>query len=303
MNPRPAVVGPVFDIAYSVLKSCPEYEMFRASRISRAEFAAFLDGIAPVLIDAGLPAEDIHFAKRYPPSDVEFVAGRLEYLSRCGVLPSPDYDREWYDQLAAEIRANHYHGPFRTYIYPEEARLLFAFADIVRPKSVAFLGSYYGYWAHAALATIAGHGGHAVLIDPDPRAQEVARRNLERSGLSEAVEVAVATGEEYLAKVSCQFDFVVLDAEGPREHPDPEQRGKAIYGRLMRHALTHMPSGSYLICHNILFEDIADCRYFDRIIMRNREELGPFLALVGREFRQFVECASTEGVGIGVRNG
>ena len=173
----------------------------------------------------------------------------------------------------------------------------------MRPKSAVFLGSYYGYWAHAALATIARHGGHAVLIDPDPRAQQVARRNLERPGLSDAIEIANTTGEEYLAKASGLFDFVVLDAEGPRTHPDPEQRGKAIYGRLLRHALPYMPPGSYLICHNILFEDIADCRYFDRIIARNRDELGPFLDLVRREFREFIECTSTEGVGIGIRAG
>ena len=303
MNPHAAAVGPIFDIAYSVLRSCPEYEDFCASACSRAEFAAFLDRTASALIGAGLPAEDVHFAKRYPRSEITFVDDELERLTRCGVLPSPQYDVEWYSRLAAEIRANHYHGPFRTYIYPEEARLLFAFADILRPKAAVFLGSYYGYWAHAALRAIAAHGGHAVLIDPDPRAQEVARRNLERSGLSDAVDIATTTAQEYLAGEPRQFDFVVLDAEGPRNHADPEQRGKAIYGLLLKHALPHMPPGSRLICHNILFEDIADCRYFERIIARNRDELGPFLDLIGREFRQFVECCSTEGVGIGVRAG
>ena len=76
------------------------------------------------------------------------------------------------------------HGPFRTYIYPEEARLLFAIADILRPKAAIFLGSYYGYWARAPLAVIARHGGRAVLVDPDPQAQAVARRNLKSAGSS-----------------------------------------------------------------------------------------------------------------------
>ena len=295
--------GPVFDIADSALKDFPEYAQFRAGAMSRAEFSGFLDRIAPVLIDAGLPPEDTHFAKRYPVSEAAFVADRLAELCLRGVLPSADYDGAHYDHLAAGIRARHDHGPYRTYIYPEEARLLFAFADILRPKSVLFLGSYYGYWAHAALATITAHGGRAVLVDPDARAQEVARRNVERAGWSHAVEVAVITGEEHMANGSGNYDLVVLDAEGPRTHRDPDQRGKAIYGRLLRHALPHMAPGSHLVCHNILFEDISGCPYFDRIIARNHDELGPFLELIGREFREFVECPSTEGVGIGRRAG
>jgi predicted O-methyltransferase YrrM len=298
-----ASVGPVFDVAYSVLKDHPEYERFCSGEISRGEFADFLDSIATILVDAGLPAEDVHFAKRYPASAAEFVDERLAALHQAGVLPSAGYDHGWYDQLAAEIHANHDHGPFRTYIYPEEARLLFAFADIVRPKSVMFLGSYYGYWAHATLAAVVKTGSRAVLIDPDPRAQEVARRNVERMGLQGAVEFATTTGEEYLSNPRQLYDFVVLDAEGPRTHPDPEQRGKAIYGRLLRHALPHMAPGSFLVCHNILFKDIVGCGYFDRIIARNQDELGPFMNLVRREFRQFVECTSTEGVGIGRRSG
>ena len=296
---RRAAAGPVFDLAYSVLKDHIEYRKFCSGEVSRAEFADFLDSIAPMLVEAGLPAEDVHFAKRYPASASAFVDGKLAALHQARVLPSADYNRGWYQQLAAEIQGNHDHGPFRTYIYPEEARLLFAFADIVRPKSVMFLGSYYGYWAHAALAAVVKNGGRAVLIDPDPRAQEVARRNVERVGLQGAVEFAITTGEAYLANPCTLYDFVVLDAEGPRTHPDPEQRGKAIYGRLLRHALPHMASGAYLVCHNILFEDIAGCPYFDRIIARNHDELGPFMDLVRREFLEFIECTSTEGVGIG----
>ena len=303
MTPERAIVGPVFDIAYSVLGSTPEYAQFRSSAMPRTQFAAFLDSIAPALIAAGLPAEDVHFAKRYPISEAAFVDDCLNRLRERGMLPSRDYDRDGYDRLAAQIRTTHDHGPFRTYIYPEEARLLYAFADIVRPRSVAFVGSFYGYWAHAALASIVAHGGRAVLIDPDPRAQEVARRNLDRAGLLDRVNIAITTGEEYLAHPTGSFDFVVLDAEGPRTHPDPEQRGKAIYGRLLRHLLPHMPPSAYLICHNILFEDIASCSYFDRIIARNLEELGPFRDLVAREFREFIECPSTEGVGIGRRAG
>jgi predicted O-methyltransferase YrrM len=292
-----AKAGPIFDIAWSVLGSHPRYRSFLDGG-TRQEFSAFLDGIAPDLVAAGLPAEDVHFAKRYPRSERGFVRDTLQTLVERGVLPGSTYDESGYDAVVAAMNGRYDHGRFRTYIYPEEARLLFAIFDIVRPRSALFLGSYYGYWAHAALSALARHGGRAVLIDPDPEAQALAHRNLAAAGLLGSVELVVAAGQDYLDAASASFDLVVLDAEAPRDHPDPAQRGKGIYDLLLRHALPRMTPGALLVCHNILFEDAAGCAYFDRIIARNRTELGPFLEAVRRDFTHFVECTSTEGVGV-----
>ena len=294
--------GPVFAIAQSVLAPRPEYQSFLSGG-SRGEFSIFLDSIAPELIAAGLPPDDVQFAKRYPRSHTSFVGHALARLTDIGLLPQPDYDEAGYERIAAQIRDDYDHGPFRTYIYPEEARLLFAVADILRPRSAIFLGSYYGYWARAPLSVIARHGGHAVLVDPDPKAQDVARHNLEAAGLLDAVELAVTTGQDYLRQTSDRYDLAVLDAETPRDFPDPQQRGKAVYGPLLQHALTRMTPDATLVCHNYLFEDVAGCGFFDRIIERNREELAAFLDIAGREFAGLVECTSTEGVGVGKRRG
>jgi predicted O-methyltransferase YrrM len=298
--PESAVTGPVFEIVHSVLKSRKEYQSFLNGGAS-SEFSAFLDSVAPELVAAGLPADDVQFAKRFPRSEKAFVRDALKTLVDRGILPSSDYDEDGYHALADEIRAQYDHGPFRTYIYPEESRLLFAIADIVRPKSVVFLGSYYGYWARAALAVIAQHGGRAVLVDPDPNVQDVARRNLKSAGLLDSVELAVTTGQEYLVETEALFDLVVLDAETPRDHPDPQLSGKAVYGPLLQHALPRMTSGAILVCHNYLFEDVANCDYFDGIIVRNKDELGLFLSIAAEEFPNLTECTSTEGVGVGKR--
>jgi predicted O-methyltransferase YrrM len=288
--------GPVFDIALPVLAPTVGFRAFQAGG-SRADFARFLDSIAPDLIAAGLPVEDVHFAKRYPRSPDAFVDDMLLDLNAQGILPGIEYDKDWYRTLTAGMNDNYRHGSFRTYIYPEEARLLFAAVNILRPKSAVFLGSYYGYWAHTALASIVRHGGRAVLVDPDPAAQAVARGNIERAGLSGRVEVAVTSGQQFADEVENSYDLVVLDAEGPRDHPDPEQRGKCIYAPLLRHILPRIAKNACLACHNILFQDIANCRYFDAVIERNHRELDPFMALASAEFPLFLECTSTEGVG------
>jgi predicted O-methyltransferase YrrM len=299
---QPPITGPIYNIASSVLKSRPEYEAWRLGCSSRAEFCAFLDRVAPELISAGLPAEDVQFAKRYPRSESDFVSEVLLNLASRGVVPRATHDPAVYDELAGFIYTQYQHGDFRTYIYPEEARLLFHTVEILQPTSAIFLGSYYGYWAAPSAVSIASRGGRIVLVDPDPRAQALAAINIERLGIADAVEVAVATAQDYLEDVDVRFDFVALDAEGPRTHPDPEQRGKRIYAPLLRHVLPHLTPDACLACHNILFEDIAKCSYFDRIITRNRDELGPFLHILMSEFPNFTECTSTEGVGIGRRS-
>jgi predicted O-methyltransferase YrrM len=288
--------GPIFDIARPILDSSASYKAFQDGG-SRAEFGRFLDTISPQLVAAGLPPEDVHFAKRYPRCPVRFVDDALAELVARGIVPGVTYDRDWYEELIARMAVNYGHGTFQTYIYPEEARLLFALAEILRPKAAIFLGSYYGYWAHAALAAIISHGGRAVLVDPDPLAQAVAQSNINAAGLS-TVEVAVTTGENYSDTVAGTYDFVVLDAEGRRDHPDPEQRGKRIYAPLLRHVLPRLAKNAWLVCHNILLQDIAECPYFDAIIQRNNAELGDFLTLANSEFPLFFECSSTEGVGL-----
>jgi predicted O-methyltransferase YrrM len=287
--------GPVFEIARPLLEDQPRYRAFQQGG-DRAAFAEFLDTIATDLVAAGLPPEDVHFAKRYPRNAARFVNEMLEELAARGIIPGVAYDERRYEELDAAMRANYSHGGFRTYIYPEEKRLLFAVVEIVRPKSVVFLGSYYGYWAHAALAALVGHGGRAVLVDPDPRAQDVARRNLAAAGLS-SVEVAVMSGQEFADKAAGPYDLVVLDAEGPRDHPDPEQRGKRIYTPLLRHILPHLTGDALMACHNILFQDIAGCSFFDGILERNHAELDEFMSLASAEFSASYECPSTEGVG------
>ncbi len=299
-TPTAITSGPLFDIAYSVLKDSPEFQAFRSGALSRREYADLLDRLAPELVSAGLPAEDVEYAKRYPASDEAFVAEALNDMVSRGILEKSSYDIEFYKTLEEELR-DFDHRNSRTYIYPEESLLLFAIADIVKPKNAVFLGSYYGFWAYPAAAAIFRGGGKIVLVDPDARTQEIARKNFSRAAHSAGMEYAVTTGEEFLARNEELFDFVVIDAEGPRTHPDPEQRGKRVYYSLLKNSLPHLAESSVLVCHNILFTHFEESDFFARTIRRNHDELDPFLELARKEFPDFTEYMSTEGVGVGSR--
>jgi predicted O-methyltransferase YrrM len=293
------MAGPVYQIAEAVLRKQPEFSAFRNGELSRARFATFLDQMAATLHRAGLPPDDVQFAKRYPASDATFVDDWMRRLAAAGIVPTPEYDRAAFRRAAAAARRHFHHGPFATYIYPEEARLLFAVCDVLRPHHTVVLGSYYGYWAYWAAAAVARHGGRLVLVDPDSRAQAVARKSFARLGLSRCTEIIEDTGEAYLTRCAEPVDCVVLDAELPRTGGNPLTAGKSIYAVLLHAALERTRPGAALICHNILFHDIAGAEFFTEIINRNERELAAFLALVSRCCDGFVECTSTEGVGVG----
>jgi len=293
------VRGPIFDTVDTVLATQPDYHRFRRGELSQVDYAALVDRCTPQLLDHGVPFADTRFAKRYPWSAERFVRTTLADLASRSVIDAIDFDERAGLTLARRLAEDYDHGDYHTYIYPEEGRLLFALASIVRPAHAVFLGSYYGYWAAFAIPPIVEAGGTVTLVDPDHRCNDAALRASAVSPHSRGVRIVTATGEDFLREARGSFDFVVLDAEGPRNHPDPGQRGKCVYASLLRACLPRLASGARLVCHNILFEDVSGDAFFDGIRARNRRELGPFLAAVHERFGALVECASTEGVGIG----
>jgi predicted O-methyltransferase YrrM len=290
--------GPLFDLVESVLARHPEYALHRDGLLADEAWYAFVERAAGELSAAGVPADDVHFAKRFPGAPARFVREALARLVRAGILRSDAYDESAADAAAADA-ARYEHGGLGTYIYPEEGRLLFALADLIRPAHAVFLGSYYGYWAAWAIPALAAHGGRVTLVDPDPSACAVARRNFARHGA--AVRVVTATGQEALAAEREPIDLVVIDAELPRTHPDPGLRGKGVYRALLAAALPRLAPTAHVVAHNILLADATGDAVLAEVVARNAGELGPFLALAGRELDGFAELSSTEGVGVGVR--
>ena len=292
------LVGTVFAAAHATLGQSPLYRSFRANGVSRAEFMRLVESRAEDLQAAGVPGPDLPFMKRFPRNPLAYAMHILTDLHHRGILPAASCDVLRLERTE-RMMAGYAHGPFRTFIYPEEGLLVAAIADIASPRNAIFLGSYYGYWAHWAIPAIVAAGGRVTLVDPNETCCDIARANLRANGFAANVDVVVATGESYLAVSAETFDLVVLDAENPRDHPDPEQRGKRVYHPLARACLPLLAPAALLVCHNILFTDHSGDAAFDGVIARNREELAPFAELASSHFAPFVEYRTTEGVGIG----
>ncbi|CAA6824890.1 MAG: Glutamate synthase [NADPH] large chain (EC [uncultured Thiotrichaceae bacterium] len=301
-NEQP-ISGTLFENVYRVLGQEPVAQRFFDGQLPQHEWIDFLEQQRARLVNAGIPAGDVDFAKRYPGSVEAFVQQTYQRPEFENLLALPEnWQTECYD--IAKSLTEMYEHQGTTYIYPEEGYLIYTLAKAFQAKRAIFLGSYYGYWAAWAMPAIEAAGGSAVLIDPDPQCCELAERNLSRLYPDATIEVACTTAQEYLANYDHEkngkFDFTVLDAELPNDYPDEALRGKGLYFALLDAVLPHITDPSLMVCHNILLNDETGSNAMQSMVAQNQKELTPFLKLVGEKYQFFTEILSTEGMGVGL---
>jgi predicted O-methyltransferase YrrM len=100
-----------------------------------------------------------------------------------------------------------------------QGRLLALLAEMIgarRILEIGTLGGYSGIWLARALPA----GGRLVTLEVDSGYAEIARRNFERAGLSDRVDLRVGRAEDTLPVIESQglgpFDFIFVDADKPR---------------------------------------------------------------------------------------
>jgi predicted O-methyltransferase YrrM len=295
---RPHVEGTLSEFILDRLRRFDFYRDFANGAISREHFYRDLLRHEDKLRALGLPVDLVRYASRMYPDDRECVRCILEDLHSRGLIPTPRYDLEAFDAYRCTIRARFAHGCYGTAIFPEEERLIFALAQIHRPRRLIALGSYYGYWAIWALPAIRDSGGQAILIDLDPQVCALAWRNLRRMGFADCAVVDVADAIEYLRCSPDSYAIALLDAEGAADHPDPSRRGKNIYYPIARELAGRMETAGLLICHNIILKPLVEDPVVDRDIAYHRDAYRAFLPFVREWSGSHAEYETTQGIGI-----
>ena len=292
--------GPVYELIQRELLPHPEYQGLRAGKISLAAYSQMLERSGEYSLGTVLTENQRNLVTRFPHSEEAFVDQALASLQGGGIINSVEYPKKAFEVFREHVRTTFNHGGYMTFIFPEEERLVFALSHILRPKRALFLGSYYGYWGIWMLPAVRSGGGHATFIDPNPDTNVVARMNISALGFAECANVRDAEGTHYLTEVIARdsFDFLLLDAEGPEDAPDPEYRGKRVYLPLITTALRYLSPGATVMVHNILLRSNLRSPYFDLLIRKNAEELGAFMDFTSRHFSSREIIDSTEGVGV-----
>ncbi len=101
-------------------------------------------------------------------------------------------------------------------VTPSQGKLLHLLTRSLGARAVLEVGTLGGYstiWLARALAP----GGRVITLEANPRFADVAAANVERAGLSAAVEVRVGPALETLPKLAAErpdpFDLVFIDAD------------------------------------------------------------------------------------------
>jgi len=118
--------------------------------------------------------------------------------------------------LEAAVRAGVEAGMPEIQVSPPQARMLEILVRAVGARTVLEFGTLAGYstiWLARALP----EGGRLVTLEANAAYAEVARSNLERAGLAEAVDLRVGPALETLPTLEAEgagpFDFVFIDAD------------------------------------------------------------------------------------------
>src|SRR5215212_7509174 len=120
------------------------------------------------------------------------------------------------EALEATVRESRQAGLPEIQVSPNEGKLLQLFAEMVGARRILEVGTLGGYSAiHFGLAL--PEYGRLISLEIDERHAEVARKNVERAGLGEKVEILVGDARELLAKIAEEdegpFDLVFIDAD------------------------------------------------------------------------------------------
>lgn len=147
------------------------------------------------------------------------------------------------DALDAALEASSVAGLPPIQVSPLQGRLLTLVARLAGAREVLEIGTLGGY-STICLARGLAPGGRVVTLERSPHHADVARRNLDRAGLSDRVEVVVGAALDTLPTLPSRgygpFDLVFIDADKP---------ANPLY---LRHAIDLARPGAVVVVDNVV---------------------------------------------------
>jgi predicted O-methyltransferase YrrM len=128
------------------------------------------------------------------------------YASRLLLRPDPSLDAALADSEAAKLPS--------ISVTPLQGAFLHLLARLTSPRAILEIGTLGGYstiWLARALLP----GGRLVTLEYERTHADVARRNIDRAGVGDRVEIQVGKAIDALPSLGGPFDFVFIDADKP----------------------------------------------------------------------------------------
>jgi len=132
------------------------------------------------------------------------------YFTDLLIPPDPALDAALRDSAAANL------PPIN--VTPTQGKLLHLLAKIQGAAAILEIGTLGGYstiWLARALPP----SGRLITLEADPKCAQIARANIARAGLADAVEVRLGRALETLPRLATEkrgpFDLIFIDADKP----------------------------------------------------------------------------------------
>lgn len=186
-------------------------------------------------------------------------------------------------QLDAALKASEQAGLPAIEVAPPAGKLLMLLAKMVGARKIleiGTLGAYSTIWLARALPK----DGRLITLEANQKHAEVARKNIERAGLADRVEVRVGKALDSLEKIAAAgegpFDFFFLDADKPNNPTYFEW------------ALKLSRPGSVIVADNVVrYGGVLDAASSDQ----NVQGVRSFLQMVAAEKRVSATAIQTVG--------
>ncbi len=121
-------------------------------------------------------------------------------------------------------------------VSPAQGQFLMLLARALRAQRILEIGTLGGY----STICLARGGGHVVTLEVSPAHAAVARKNVERAGVGERVDIRVGPALDTLPTLQGPFDLIFIDAD------------KETYPEYLTASLALSRSGTVIIADNVV---------------------------------------------------
>lgn len=193
---------------------------------------------------------------------------------------------EDHDGILKELE-DYGHNNFVPIIQKEVAKFLELMVQIKKPLKVLELGTAIGY--SAILMSLSSKGKSSITtIERDPKMIELAKKNIEKYGFEEKINILEGECLDILEKLDDKYDLIFMDA------------GKGHYNQFLPHCIRLLNEDGIIIADNALFrgmvasDDLVERRKIT-IVKRMRE----YLEMISKD-KNLVTSVIPMGDGIAV---
>ena len=175
-------------------------------------------------------------------------------------------------------------------VQPETAKFLETMMCVKRPARILEVGCAIGYSA-ILMSQYLADGGSITTLEWDAETAEIARKNIEKAGLSDKIKVVLGDAKDIVPSLTGEYDVIFLD--GPKAH----------YIYMLNDCIRLLKKGGMLISDNILYKGmIADDEHVIRRKITIVKRLRRFIsAQMQREELETVILPLGDGVTVAVK--